>query len=305
MYIAHNVTSLPIAAAAAEIKGVPLGFDVEDYHFDEESPSDDGQYHRALKSYLMRKYLPRCSYLSATSNLMADAIAEEIGVSRPVAIYNAFPISQSAGVRPPALRTLPDKQEPFTAYWFSHAVGLDRGLQDFIMAMPRLKRRVDLYLRGQVGEETKSKLLALADDLGVRERIFFLPVIAADELIKDAARFDFGLALEQPVNKNRQITITNKLFTYLLAGIIPVATATPGQREVMDQIAGIGVLYRPSAVDELVIRMNQFTNSQQLMLETKEAAWAAARARFCWDVEKHKLINAVESVVRSARSRRT
>lgn len=300
MYIAHNLTSLPIAAAAAEIQGVPLGFDIEDYHFDEESPSPDMQFRRSLKSYVMHKYLRRCSYLSATSNVMADTIAGEPGVVRPVVIYNAFPLSHSEGILPPARRSLHDKKEPLTAYWFSHVVGLDRGLQDFILAMPRIKRRVDLYLRGQVGEGTKDKLLALAGEVGVREQIFFLPVIAADELIRDASRFDFGLALEQPVNMNRQITVTNKLFTYLLAGIIPVATATPGQCEVMHQLEGSGVLYHSGAVDELASQMNQLIVNSQQMMDAKEVAWEAARSMFCWEAEKQKLVTAIERVLRNA-----
>ena len=303
MYIAHNLTSLPIAAAAAKIRGVPLGFDIEDYHFDEEYPSPGSQFRRSLKSYLMHKYLPGCSYLSATSNVMADTIAADLGVRRPEVIYNVFPLSQAAGILPPARRIPRHEKEPLIAYWFSHVVGLDRGLQDFILAMPRMKRRVDLYLRGQVGEGTKDKLLTLAGEAGVRERIFFLPVIDANELIRDAASFDFGLALEQPVNRNRQITITNKLFTYLLSGIIPVATATLGQCEVMHQVDGGGVLYRPGAIDELASQMNQFVVNPQRMADAKQVAWEAARSRFCWDVEKQKLIAAIEPVVRSARPR--
>ena len=303
MYIAHNLTSLPIAAAAAKIQGVPLGFDVEDYHFDEDSPSPGAQFRRSLKSYLMHKYLPRCAYLSATSNLMADAIAEGLEGMRPAVIYNVFPLSHATGLTPPARRTPSGGYEPLTAYWFSHVIGLDRGLQDFIQAMPRINRRVDLYLRGQVGEETKEKLLALADVAGVREQIFFLPVIDAGDLVRDAARFDFGLALEQPVNKNRQITITNKLFTYLLAGVIPVATATPGQCEVMHQLEGDRVLYSPGAVDDLVSQMNQLVTDPRRMTAAKQAAWDAARSRFCWDVEKRKLLAAVESIARPTRGR--
>ena len=53
--------------------------------------------------------------------------------------------------------------------------------------------------------------------------------------------FDVGLALERPENANYSRTVTNKLFSYLLAGLAVAASDTPGQRQVMSQVPNAGI----------------------------------------------------------------
>jgi Glycosyl transferases group 1/Glycosyl transferase 4-like domain len=304
LYIAHNLPSLPVASQAASAARALLGFDIEDYHLDEDTPSLTDPVLKRLKEYLVRKYLPLCDYLSATSESMADAIKDTLAVRRPIVLYNMFPLSYRLGILPPEFRSngqeASEKQSPYTAYWFSQVVGLDRGIQDFIQALPRLSKRVDVHLRGKINGNIKESLLKLAASLGVAHQVFFHDPIYAEDLVKDAARFDFGLALEHPVNQNRMITVTNKLFTYILAGIVPVATDTPGQREVVDQLAGTAVLYKPGDVDGLVQSMNAYLSNPIRIPESKKLVWAAGGSRFCWDLEKQKLLRAITSLDRNS-----
>src|ERR1051325_3331861 len=88
LYIAHNLPSLPVAARAAAARHALLGFDIEDYHLHEDPPGLNDPVLKRLKIFLMRKYLPLCDHLSATSESMADAITETLGVRRPVILYN-------------------------------------------------------------------------------------------------------------------------------------------------------------------------------------------------------------------------
>ncbi|PON16127.1 hypothetical protein C2W62_20105, partial [Candidatus Entotheonella serta] len=51
------------------------------------------------------------------------------------------------------------------------------------------------------------------------------------ELLSRIAEHDIGLALEQCDCPSRDLTITNKLFQYLLGGLALIATQTQGQAE--------------------------------------------------------------------------
>jgi glycosyltransferase involved in cell wall biosynthesis len=299
LYLAHNLPGLPVAAHAARRCGALLGFDIEDYHLDEEGLASRDALAPALKAYVMAKYLPQCDYLSTTSEAMADAIANALGVRRPVVLYNAFPLREAADVLPPIMRSRGrGRGAGYTAYWFSQVVGLDRGLQDFIKALPRLHVRVDLHCRGRINETTREEVLRLAEAVGVASQIHLCPPLPHTRLVADASRFDFGLALEQPVNQAKQLTASNKLFVYLLSGLVPVVTDVTGQREVMNAVGECGVIFRPGDVDGLVRGMNGLLTHPSRIVAAQQAAWDAARRRFCWDIEEKTLRAAVETLRR-------
>jgi len=291
LYIAHNLQNLPVAARAAELNGGRFGFDMEDYHVDEDAPLTRDPIIQRFKEQILGLYLPQCAYLSVTSEAMADAVELRFGIARPLVLYNAFPLANADGIPMPEPAT--SVGDYYTAYWFSQVVGLDRGLQDFIRALPALSHPVQLHIRGRASDPVKKHLFGLAKSLGVERQIIFHDTIYSEDLVRDASLYDFGLALEQPINDNKRLTASNKLFTYLLAGIIPVATATPGQLEVMEQVGPCGVVFEPGDFDTLVAGMNALLASPSNVLNARLTAWHAARASFCWDLEKRKLVSAI------------
>ena len=309
LYLAHNLPSLPLAARAARERGAMLGFDIEDYHLDEDSDDTRDALGVELKTYLMRKYLPRCDYSSATSEAMADAIVRALPVARPLVIYNVFPLWEAGGVPAPAdRRRAPGAPATgYSAYWFSQVIGLDRGLQDVIRALARLRVRVDMHCRGRISEPTRRALMDLADSLGVASQLHFHAPVHFTKLAAEAARFDLGLAVEQPLNVNKQVTASNKLFVYLLSGLAPVVTDVPGQREVMDAVGECGVVYAPGDVDGLARGIDRLLEEPARLLAARERAWNAARQRFCWDVEEKKLLSAIQALATGtpARARTT
>ena len=299
LYIAHNLQALPVAAKAAAATGALLGFDVEDYHLDEDSGQFADPLQQRIKTAVMNRHIRTCAYVTATSETMADTLESELSILRPTVLYNVFPLKYRLAVPPPDSRTPEnrggDDNRTFTAYWFSHVLALDRGLQDFIKAMPLMNRRVDLHLRGGEYGHAREQLLLLAAENGIADRIHFHPPIHAEDLVRDAAQYDFGLALEQPVSKNRLITVTNKLFTYFLSGIVVVATATPGQHEVMNEAKGSGFLYEPGDFRDLADQMNRIFNNGKLAA-MKRRSWEVGEAIFNWDHEKNKLLQVIESL---------
>lgn len=300
MYIAHNLQNLPVAARAAATGAAGVGFDVEDYHLDEDA--GDPPWLQGAKTRLMRTYVPRCRYLTTTSEAMADAIVESLGVARPHVIRNVFPLNLRDRVPSPSNRPrVSEHGVAYSAYWFSQVVGLDRGLQDFVRVMQRLVHPVSLHLRAHCPDKVRRALLRLAREHGVADRIRFDARIDPDALVPDAARHDFGLALEQPLNRNKELTISNKLFLYLLAGVLPIATTTIGQREVMRELSGHGIEYEPGDVDGLSRRVNALLATPELLLAGKEAAWRLAEQRFCWEHEKQVLVSVVEDAQRQRR----
>jgi peptidoglycan/xylan/chitin deacetylase (PgdA/CDA1 family)/glycosyltransferase involved in cell wall biosynthesis len=292
VYIAHNLQNLPVAARAAAEVGATLGFDVEDYHLDEDA--SDPAWLSTLKTRLMLTYLRRCRHVTAPSEAMADSLAQALAIECPTVVRNAFPKALRRGLTPPRLRTRLLDSADVSAYWFSQVISMDRGLQDFINAMPQLATRTSLHLRGRCSESVRRALLGLASSVGMQDAIHFHEPIDPDDLVEDAARHDFGLALEQPINRNKELTTSNKLFIYLLAGIVPVATKTKGQMEVMEKLAGDGVVYEAGEVGSLADGLNRFLGDSERLNRAKVRSWELATEQFCWENEAEMLREAVE-----------
>ena len=134
------------------------------------------------------------------------------------------------------------------------------------------------------------------------------PLMEHDEVIKSMGAYDVGLALERPDNPNYGRTITNKVFSYMLAGLAIAATDTPGQREILDQVPTAGFLYPAGNSTVLAEKLGNWINNSGLLLTAKQAAWDAARSKFCWDVEERRFLqlfggspNAVGEIAKATR----
>jgi len=88
--------------------------------------------------------------------------------------------------------------------------------------------------------------------------------------------------------------VTNKLFTYMLAGLAVAATDTRGQREIMREAPEAGFLYPAGQPRVLAESVKLLLANPVQLAHAKEAAWAAADRRFNWEVESQALVSYLE-----------
>ena len=121
-----------------------------------------------------------------------------------------------------------------------------------------------------------------------------------DEMVRLAGLFDIGLALEPGRDENNQIAISNKLFTYLLAGNVVIATATKGQRPVIEALGAAGFCYEPGDVDTLAHRLKLWLEDRTSLQEARRQAWDWGTRQYNWDLEKKKFLQVIETVLTAA-----
>jgi glycosyltransferase involved in cell wall biosynthesis len=175
-------------------------------------------------------------------------------------------------------------------YWFSQIVSLDRGIQDAIQAMGRVREPVVLHIRGVLNPEVQAQLMLLAQNSGVKDRVIFHGLIPPDELLATAVEHDVGLCLEIPAVLNREICITNKMFLYLLAGLTVVASRTRGQSEVLAKCPEAGFLYDSGNIEQLALIIEQLARDPGLL--------AAARDRWNWEQESRTLVASIDNLLK-------
>lgn len=287
LYIAHNLPALPAVAKAARQHQAKFGFDAEDFHTGELLPTPDNALEIALRDRLERTLLPHCAHLTAASPDIAQAYWQRYGV-KPEPILNVFPLAQAPTAQPEPCNPFP------SLYWFSQTIGPGRGLEAVITAMGRMKTPVVLSLRGRPASGYAEFLAAFARTHGVGERLRLLPSAPPEQMVALAAEHDLGLALELNEPHHRALCLTNKIFTYLLAGLPMLMSRTPAQESLATELgAAVRVvdLNEPEAIAERLDAL--LSNPTQLKI-ARTKAWQLGQERYNWDVEKTRFLQSVE-----------
>jgi len=129
---------------------------------------------------------------------------------------------------------------------------------------------------------------ALADELGVGERVTILPSVPLDHLIGWTREADLGVTLLEDTCENHRLALPNKLFEYIVAGVPVIASALPETERVVREY-GIGWTADardPSSVAE-AIRTGLRDGGDPAIAAGLQRAAAELR----WAVEQQRLLD--------------
>jgi glycosyltransferase involved in cell wall biosynthesis len=298
LYIAHYTGALVAAAEAARANRALFAFDAEDFETGSYNLDAGPSRMDRLIERFERQYLPRSAYITGASPGIAEAYKAKYEIPLPATILNVFPLAE----RPRELRGI-SLDRPLRLYWFSQTIGPGRGLEDVVQAMGQLKGcKIELHLRGRWAGSYKEALFSLATSVGLLpQQIYSHDPGPQSEMVRLAALYDVGLALERRDTVNRDLCITNKIFTYLLAGNAVIATATRGQRMIMETVGDAGFPYEPGDVNALAHGLRLWDENRNMLQLVRQKSWNWGTNRFNWDLEKKKLVQQVEDVLHDGR----
>jgi glycosyltransferase involved in cell wall biosynthesis len=293
LYIAHSEPALWVGKELAR-SGKNVGVDMEDWFSEDLVPEAQRERPLKLLRSLERDFLKIGKHRSCTSAAMSDALAETYNCKPPKVIYNAFPLAERQSLDHKA-KDRYDRQLP-SIHWFSQTLARGRGLEDLFEALPKINSPAQLHLRGSISSENR-KWIESSLPKDWRERVFLHPLVSNKELLSRIAEHDIGLALEPITPRNKNVTISNKIFQYLLAGLAVIASDTAGQREVARGADSAIWLYQAGDSLGLADNLNMLLRSPELLLASKRAALAAAETRFNWEKIAPALVRSVEAAV--------
>ncbi|MCW5549489.1 MAG: glycosyltransferase family 4 protein [Opitutaceae bacterium] len=288
LVIGHTEVGLWVAAQLLA-EGRKVAADIEDWHSEDLPPEDRvGRPVRLLRE-TERRLLKNGAYATTTSAALAQALQEDAGSPRPAVVGNTFPLQADPRQPPP--------NDPAVFFWFSQTLGPGRGLEDFLTAWSRTSQPSRVVLLGEDRHGYRETLRASVPR-SHGARLSFHDLVPPDMLPGLIARHDIGLALETPLNRNRDLTITNKILQYLNAGLAVVATPTAGQREVLAHGPEAGVLLGsdPAANARLI---DELLSDRARLLARQQAARRLAETRYCWEHDRQVLLDLVNKALPS------
>ncbi len=269
-------------------QGRRVAADFEDWHSEDLLPADRRGRPLGKMRGNEQRLLRQAAYTSTTSGRPEQGAGNALRLPAPLVLTNSFPLQ-------PAPQPVAAGEAP-AFFWFSQTVGPGRGLEEFCAAWTQTTRPSRLVLLGQIRTGYDQRLLTLLP-AAFHSRVTFLPLVPPAELPGVIARHDIGLALEQSFIVNRDLTITNKILQYLNAGLAVVASETAGQREVLANAPGAGILVNLDRPVELTGQLDALLSDRARLAVMGAAARRAAETTYCWEKEAPKLLARVEAVL--------
>ena len=165
------------------------------------------------------------------------------------------------------------------------ALTTGRGLELSIMALNRLDD-VRLRLVGPARPAYREELVELARTEGVSDRVEFAGAVSPDELIGAISEASVGLALIQPVCLSYRMSLPNKVFEYVAAGLPVLGSDLPAISALVNEHR-IGLLAEPGDVENVAAKLNEMLEPERNSAFRDAARKAAGVLN--WDREAERL----------------
>jgi glycosyltransferase involved in cell wall biosynthesis len=275
LVIAHNLGALFPAMCFAKKHQIPFAFDVEDYHPGETcSPAE-----KKRREFLMQKLLPHAAYISYASPLIGEHMLKLLKSDK---IPHHFLVNNCFSEK--EFELTENKPEKVEFVWFSQNIAAGRGLELVVPALYKYKDKVKLVLIGNLYEQFFTDYLsAYADMLHIQE-----PLPQSD-LNRMVCRFDVGLAIEiTTTDLNKDIALSNKIFTYAQAGLFILATNTAAQQQFMKEHPVLGHVSEQSPA-EMEKAIGYLLENTDKIRNEKKTRFAYAK-KLGWENENGKLV---------------
>lgn len=277
--LASDLYVLPALAAAARRHGARLVYDARELYAALDATAGRPLVGRAWDA-LEHAFAHRADAVLTVCDSIADRLAARHGIARPHVFYNA-PDHTAAPPRTDALRArLGLDARPIVLYQGLFRQG--RGLPALLRAAAGVPD-VQLVLVGEGALE--ADLRARAAPLGNRVR--FLPFTPPDALAPLTASADVGAVLIEGRTESLRLSLPNKLFEYLVAGVPVLASPLPEISRVVETF-GAGLVADPDDPEALARALARLATDTALRTRLAAAApaaaaahsWAAAAPRF-------------------------
>ncbi|MEO0451502.1 MAG: glycosyltransferase [Pseudomonadota bacterium] len=291
LYIAHYVAALPAAARAAKKHGARFAFDAEDYHMGDLPDQTEYDAQRQQIKHIEQTYLKNAAYVTAASPGIASAYQAQYAIPLPKVVLNTFPKADADFVCAIEPLTSP------SAYWFSQTIGPDRGLETALQAIAQASVQPHLHLRGTPAQGYEHVLRELADRLNVSDRLHIYAPEPAHKMVALAAQHDVGLVLETGHTENRKIALTNKQFTYMLAGIPSILSDIPAHQAFAEQAPGASFLFRTEDATDLARAFDALLSDTNELRASRESAKTLAHDTFNWETQEPILLDCIAEAV--------
>ncbi|HZO76180.1 MAG TPA: glycosyltransferase family 4 protein [Ktedonobacteraceae bacterium] len=295
IYHAHDTTGLPACYIAALLKRKPLIFDAHELPLSNE-PGEARWYGLVAPfAKLLTIAVSRCAGVITVSPPIARVIQHRYGCA-PVTLVRNVPSYQQVQ-RSDRLRQYLCVGPEVRIALYQGAIQVNRDLDKLVRAAPFLERDIIIVLMGPDPEGLQPQLEALVHELGVANRVKFVPPVPYIELLAWTSSADIGLIAYSPGrSQNVRLCLPNKLFEYLMVGLPVLVSQLDAVSELINTY-DVGRVVPSLEPEEVGAAINAMLADRDECERMRHNALRAAQNDLCWEQESQTLVQLYRQIL--------
>jgi glycosyltransferase involved in cell wall biosynthesis len=278
----HDLYTLYAGRVAKRRTGAALVYDSHELAVDR---AEHGRLKSLVSGATERLWIRSVDCVITVSPSIGDFLTRRYGVRPPTIILNVPRRNQTGAVRD--FRKLLDIEDSVRILLFQGGVFPNRGLENLGEALNLLDDCIVVLMGSDYGFGATLQEHFLR--LGVSDRVRQLPPVAVDELLSWTAAADIGICTIVDGSLSERLSLPNKLFEYMAAGVPVVASDLPEIRRVVVE-EGFGELCDPGDPSSIASAIRRILEEPDREARYRANALRAA-TKYNWDTEKQKLID--------------
>ncbi len=291
----HDLVTLSGGFEIAKKLGAKLVYDAHELETHTNYWSLQKGTKRAIEFY-ERVLIRRCDATITVCNSIADWLAENYDISRPIVVQNSPDIkaAEETAIAKERLRDRIDipKGTPLAVYVGS--VTIDRGLVQCVQALSYAPE-LHIAFVGPRYIETEKEIVRVAAELGVRNRIHLVDPVPSAHVTSFISDADCSIIAIQNVCLSYYFCFPNKLLESVLADI-PVVVARLIELENFVSRFHTGLVANETDPEAIAQAIQKIIANRQQFLPTAEARKEIV-AEYGWSNQKRKLLNLYSDIL--------
>lgn len=293
LLVANDLDTLLANYLASVIKRKPLIYDSHEF-FTGVPELERNSFARKVWLGIERLIFPRLKYIitvnDSIASLYSSIYQKEVRVIRNIP---EMPLLTGEIANDEVRNSIGVEQGKKLLIMQGAGINVDRGAEEAVLAMQYIDFAVLLIIGSG---DVIGKLKAMVKDHNLGDKVKFLDKMPFDQLLNYTRAADAGLTLDKDTNINYRLSLPNKLFDYIHAGIPVLASYVPEVKKIVEQYR-IGVVIENHDPKHIADRITYMFADHNRYALWKQNLVAAAR-QLTWSVEEKKLLDITYEIFR-------
>ena len=241
----NDLGTLPIGVFIKKFlnRKAKIVYDAHEYEIND--VPNENKFKIKLKYFLEKTLIKYADKTITVSESIAKEYSRLYGINKPYVILNV-PTYQEINTKTNLLREKLGIDESKKIFLYQGGLSSGRGIELILDAFEKMENNnaVAVFMGyGPLEKLIKSKAKN-------SKKIFFLPAVPPNEVLKYTASADYGFSLIEDICLSYKYCLPNKLFEYLMAEIPVIVSNLPEQKKIVEKYK-VGVVVRENTPEGL------------------------------------------------------
>lgn len=293
---AHDLDTLTVAAFVARTNAIPYIYDAHEYEQDRNDRP--GRINQFFIKNEEKKHIKKASVITVSQGI-ADLLAQNYKIPRPLVVYNVPKISQSRSlISSNHIRQALGLKLTDIIIVYVGLITVDRCLENMVQALEHTTN-IHLACVGPQHQPMVDKLNLLAEKLDRQTYFHVLPPVPSQQVSEFISSANMGIAIFDDLCTSYEHVMPNKFFEMLLAGL-PLIVSHQAEMRAFIHKYNNGVVLNENSPLKIAQGIQQLASNQEKLKPTPEKIDYLSQT-YSWQAQEKNILELYQTLSKGLR----